>query len=650
MKIWMAALAALGLAGMGEAQTADTYGLADATWDAQVSPDGHYVALGCSPRGHPAVCLFDLQGSESPKLFDPGGETRLSSFYWASNDHIVAEVALSDTLHTSSGLKHYEFYRALSHNISDGSTAVLMRDEKGWLDLTSVVGLCDDDPEHIVMQIGYRASWDGPVTGSRVTGNNLGVRTELYTVDLNSGRSRRRPDRNKSIYQTVLDAECEPFVDVIYNDERREYAIELVDENRTLIEFDNVETWPMTVIGPSNDREHLIVRADHQDLVGLYTLALADGTLEPLTYQGVELGKLGVLRDRFSDTVFGFSGTADITQHYYIEKDLVDLQAMLEAALPGHLARILSFDRDHTLYTLIAEMPGAPPSFYLYDAALKEVSPLGALAPQLAEAPLASVTPISYPARDGLEIPGYLVLPPGMSIEDGPFPTILMPHGGPESRDTASYDWWSHAYAAEGYAVIKPNFRGSSGYGPEFRDAGFGEFGGAMVDDVVDAIAWAEAEGISDPRGVCVAGASYGGYSALMTGLKAPDKVGCIVSVAPVTDIFSHMSRYDRDTDGYRYWARYAGGDVFAAEEERTAISPSDRAGEYRVPVLLIHGKEDLVVRIDQSERFRYAWGSRPGLRFVELDGQDHYLRTSQARQTVLAESLALLAEHHPAR
>jgi dipeptidyl aminopeptidase/acylaminoacyl peptidase len=148
---------------------------------------------------------------------------------------------------------------------------------------------------------------------------------------------------------------------------------------------------------------------------------------------------------------------------------------------------------------------------------------------------------------------------------------------------------------------------------------------------------------------VCVVGGSYGGYSALMTALRAPERVGCVVAVAPVTDPFKQMARFERGTFAYNYLARYVGGDVFTAEEEKRDISPEERAADISAPVLLMHGESDLVVRPQQSRNFEKAWGARPGLRYVKLNGQDHDLTSTNARRSVLRESLAHLAAYHPA-
>lgn len=630
------------------ADTATVYGQADAVWDAQISPDGRRVALGCAPTGVKAVCIYDLVEGGPPEVVYPGPELRIEWYYWASDDYLVTNVAKWETIRTSAGLESYTARRAFSYSLKTDKYAMLMRDQGNWDNLTRLTATCDADPRMVIMSLTARAT-DGTF-GTRNQRNGMGFRTDDFEVNLKTGKTKKRKSRPASVVETILGSDCEPIVDVIYNDQRKEFAIDLKEGRKRLFQQDNADIVPMDIVGLTIDKSGLIVRADFGDAYGMHTLSLDDGTMTPITYDGAELGRMGVVRDVYSDTVIGFTGTDDIQEHLYIDETLIDLQNLVEGALPGQSARILSFDRNRSMFTIEAEAPGIPRTFYLFDAAARELSPLGSVAPQIDGALAASVEAIQYESRDGLVIPGYLTLPLGKTRADGPFPTVLMPHGGPEARDTARFDWWSQAYAAAGYAVIQPNFRGSAGYGQAFRDAGFGEFGGRMVDDVVDAIAWAEAEGLTGPEGVCVAGASYGGYSALMTALKAPSKVGCVVAVAPVTNIYNHMGRFERSSEPYRYWARYAGSDVFDERETQVSITPELRAGEYAVPVMLIHGKADYTVEFQQSQRFRNRWGSRPGLTFVEMEGEDHYLTSTTARYTVLSESLRHLDAHHPAR
>lgn len=633
-------------AGLAFAEPSDLYGRADDVWDAQISPTGQYVALGCSPAGWPAICVFDLEAPGQPQVIQGGGSVRVLNYYWGSDRHIISNAATIEQFTTSAGLRQYEFLRAISYDVKTGKQVLLLKDAGLYLDTTDVVSTCSALPDKILMQLTERPSEDAK-TGTRVGGTKTGLRSQHYEVDLGTGRSKQVNYRGTAIADVVVDQNCKPVVNVMYNDKRGEFALETASDKRRFFELENVPIWPMDVMGLTDDRQSVIVRADYEGHYGLYRISLADGSMKPVELDGEALGNLGVLWDEVRSTIIGFTYRDDLSGHLYIDPTFEKLQKEFENVLKKTI-RIQSASADRTMFTVSAEAPGVPVEFYLYDASVSELSPLGSIAPQLAGQATGRVSSFAFEARDGLDIPAYLTLPPGKTIDDGPFPVLVMPHGGPEARDDATYDWWAQAYAASGYAVVQPNFRGSSGYGPEFRDAGFGEFGGAMIDDIVDAIGWAESSGLSKPGGVCVVGASYGGYAALMSALRAPEKVACTIAVAPVTNIFEHMANYDRGTAPHTYWARYTGGDRFSAEEMQKDITPASRTNEYKTPVLIMHGKNDWVVAIAQSEAFARAWGTRAGLKFVQLDGQDHHLRSTPGRQEVLAESLRFLEANHP--
>lgn len=635
-------------AGAARADIPALYGRADDVWDAQVSPSGRYVALGCSPGGMPGICVFDAENPGDPRVLRGSDGVRLLNFYWASDNHVISVSASFERIAGSSEPDYYEFRRAISFDVTTGEYAVLLQNVGLYLDTTHVVSTCSAKPDKIMMQLTVRPSGDAP-TGSKIRTTKGGLRSEHYEVDLNTGRGKLLKYSSNSVVGAIVDENCTPVVNVVFNDQRGEFSLETARDRRTFFEVKNTPVWPMDVIGLSDDRQSVIVQADYTDHYGLQRIRMSDGTIEPMKLDGEELGNLGVLRDGTLETIVGFQFTNDLSMHMYIDPKLASLQQELEDILEMNV-RINSMSVDRNMMTVAADAPGQPVQFYLYDAANLELSALGSVAPLVGADDASPVSAFSYKARDGLEIPAYLTLPPGKELSDGPFPVLVMPHGGPEARDTAAYDWWPQAYAAAGYAVIQPNFRGSSGYGPAFRDAGFGEFGGKMVEDVVDAISWAEASGLSASGKVCVLGASYGGYSALMSGIRASDKVACVIAVAPVTDIFDHMARYSSGSSGHNYWARYAGGDKFSAPEVRKSITPVVRTGEYTMPVMLIHGKSDWVVEISQSENFAKAWGKRAGLTFVELEGQDHYLRSNKARTSILSETLPFLDANHPDR
>ncbi|MEO0816864.1 MAG: alpha/beta fold hydrolase [Pseudomonadota bacterium] len=642
----------MGSSATASADTAALFGQADATWDAQISPDGAHLALGCSPNGRMAVCVYETGNSEvRPKLIEPTDDQRLLNFYWASDNHVVSNISYFDRVNTSNGIVEVEVRRALSYSLERDRSVMLMRQASNYDHLTDVKSVCDADPQHVLMELSVRLD-EAPKTGSLLGTTRGGVFNVLYEVDLDTGRMQVRESDRASVWTYILDPACKVSGRVVFNDTRGEFSIEIGDDRnrRTLFERTNTDRPPLRVRGFNVVRTALIVDADFEDFQGYHELDLETGSLTPLSIGDTSIGEKGLIVSPYDDTILGYHAIGHLREEVFFEPTIAELQTMLGDSLPGRTITLVSLDRAGDRFTFRAVSPGAPAEFYLVDLVAGQIQPVGNEASQLEGRGLGRIEPFRYTARDGVDIPAYLTLPPGKTRADGPFPTIVMPHGGPEARDTADFNWWVQAFASEGYAVIQPNFRGSSGYGAEFRNRGFGEFGGAMVDDVVDAIDWAESEGVSMEAGVCVAGGSYGGYSALMTALRAPDKVGCVVAVAPVTDVYKQMARFGRNTYIYNYWVRYVGGGVFSDEADKRDITPEDRAGEFRAPVLLIHGSDDQVVRPQQSRNFEEAWGRRPGLRYVKLEGSDHYLTSTTARTTVLRESLAYLAAHHPAR
>ncbi len=231
-----------------------------------------------------------------------------------------------------------------------------------------------------------------------------------------------------------------------------------------------------------------------------------------------------------------------------------------------------------------------------------------------------------FTASDGAKIPGYLTSPP--NAPKGPLPLVVMPHGGPMVRDTFDYDLWAQFIASRGYLVFQPNFRGSGGYGRAWLEAGFGQWGHLMQDDLADGVRALVASGDADPKNICIFGASYGGYAALMQGARHPELYRCIVSWAGIGDL-GKLMQWERDTDGaksevYTYDLRQIGDP--AKDRDRLARdSPITYASNYQPPVLLIHGSADTIVPAEQSREMEKAL-KRAGrdVRLIVVDREDH--------------------------
>jgi dipeptidyl aminopeptidase/acylaminoacyl peptidase len=258
----------------------------------------------------------------------------------------------------------------------------------------------------------------------------------------------------------------------------------------------------------------------------------------------------------------------------------------------------------------------------------------------------AEMQAISYPAADGLTIPGFLTLPAGSGKD---LPLIVLPHGGPAYADTLDFDWWSQALAAQGYAVLQPNFRGSI-LNSNFLQAGFGEWGRKMQTDLSDGVRYLARQGTIDPKRVCIVGASYGGYAAL-AGVSIESGVyRCAVSVAGISDLrrFRKWTIANQMGHSQRYWDRFM-GTADQNDPALIAISPIEHIAAVTVPVLLIHGRDDTVVPFEQSDVMLSAL-QRAGkpVTLVTMKHEDHWLSRSETRLQMLRATVDFLKVNNP--
>lgn len=363
-----------------------------------------------------------------------------------------------------------------------------------------------------------------------------------------------------------------------------------------------------------------------------------DGSLTKelvLDHEGVDVDSL--VRVGRQRRVIGASYATERRQMVYFDRDLEKLSASLGKALPGKpIVSIVDASEGERQLLIFAGSDDDPGRYYLYDKATRAVIEVLPSRPELEGVKLATMTPVSFPAADGTAIPGYLTLPAGSSGKG--LPAIVMPHGGPGSRDEWGFDWWAQYFAARGFAVLQPNFRGSAGYGVGwFQKNGFQSWRTA-IGDVNDAGRWLSKQGIAAPGKLAIVGWSYGGYAALQSAALDADLFKAIVAVAPVTDLetlrgeaqgFTHYPQVDR----------FIGRGAHVKEG-----SPARNALAIKAPVLLFHGDIDLNVGVGESRLMEKALrGAGRPVDYVEYKGLDHQLDDSVARAGMLETSDAFL-------
>jgi dipeptidyl aminopeptidase/acylaminoacyl peptidase len=316
----------------------------------------------------------------------------------------------------------------------------------------------------------------------------------------------------------------------------------------------------------------------------------------------------------------------------------------LEKAYPDQSVQILSRDASDTSYVIRTEGPRNPPVLSLYTITNHQSNIVQEAYPGLKPSDLGEMKPYPYKARDGLDIHAYLTLPPGKDPHN--LPAVIFPHGGPEAHDAMAFDWWAQFMASRGYAVLQPNYRGSSGYGWDFVKAADGEWAGKAQYDVQDGVKKLIADGIADPKRICIMGASWGGYMALAGATFSPDLYACAVSFAGVSDLKQAIyTGTSFESEGVSIWKRRFGSEDDSSKAD--AQSPANFADRVKVPILLLHSDKDTTVDIEQSEiEERALKHAGKQVEFVKLDGDDHYLEYADSRIKLLKEIDRFLAAH----
>ena len=339
---------------------------------------------------------------------------------------------------------------------------------------------------------------------------------------------------------------------------------------------------------------------------------------------------------------------ADRAGTAWFDDQLARIQNNIDKALPTTVNR-LSWSRDRSLVLVTSYSDVSPGSYYLLDMKAGKMEWLVDRSPQIKPKEMARMQPVRYTARDGLEIPAYLTLPPTGPQKN--LPLVMVIHGGPWVEGDAWYfNPEAQFLATRGYAVLQPNFRGTLRYGWKHYSASFGQWGLAMQDDISDGVKWAVEQGIADPKRVCIYGASYGGYATMMGLAKTPELYKCGINYVGVTDVNLFLTATWTDyaqSDMIKYSIKEMVGDAAKDADRLKATSPVEQAGRIKAPVLMAYGVSDMRVPIEHGTRMRAALeraGNKPI--WIVAEGEGHGFRDMKNQKMFYEAMEKFLAEH----
>ncbi len=550
----------------------------------QLSPDGKWLAW---VRGHD-INVYDIAGDKIRTLTS-SEDAPLESVEWVNNDYFVVNLK-DDQVHKG---------RMVTNTVY--SPMVMTRDAK----FVHVLFAHDNRPVQMIDILPVDGYVDGPAPYAVSATSD-----HIYMTDITTGKQKIGP-RLMTGYLHFFDRSGVERVAEDVEDIKTDYGI-----SHMVLRYRADATHSQSLNLPKQDHllylnvsyaegENSIYWTQLDDLKGEASVWRLDMTSGAKTLVKTSNNKsLDVVLDK-GGHLAGFSTERDRVETEWIDPFRSKLVAAVQRMFPKATVTIADMTDDAKVVVFLISAPDSPDSFYLYDTTTKSLDEIGTDYPQLLDQPLGEMSYITYKARDGLEIPAYVI-----KRKDTPAnaPLVVMPHGGPAARDVYDFNYAAEYLASKGYVVLEPQYRGSAGFGDAFQHAGDKHLA-QMTTDLEDGVRYLAAQGLIDPAKVCVFGWSWGGYLAEAALAFTPKTYVCGVSGAGVSDLYESLDEHnDFWWGGYStdYW-RSVIGNPSSDRAMIHATSPIEHVDAIQAPLLLIHGTEDQVVDKRQSERMNAA-------------------------------------------
>ena len=635
---------------------AEAYGRLSAIGSVALSPDGRRVAVSVGyeyrasepDRELTAFSIIDIDTGKVEQTLAPPIKNTLRGVGWADEKrpyyYISGTVRARDLMPASMPImtsgQRVEVVRTGVLSLDTGKMTLLLVTEgtQGNSSLTRLLSPIEGDPG-----FGRMVAWGGLGT------MNNSPKLSVYRVNLDTGIGSAVETAKSDTRGYLLDERGATIARVDINDDKNRWRLFTYEDGKERMVLEQVSEMgqPLSMYGLLEDGR-IAATDPHEEGKRDTLLAIDRKTGKSTPVEGLQRtpgSDVWPIGDPWRHHVVGVGWTEDLPKQQFFDAELAKIYAAVQPLFASGYAELESWSADRARVLLFGEKAGDAGAYYVYDTAARKLRMIGKRYPQLTtpEA-LGERQAIKYKARDGTQIPAYLTLPAG--VEPRNLPLVLLVHGGPHARDDFTFNWWSSFLASRGYAVLQPNFRGSTGYGYEWFNAGRNGWGdGVMQTDVEDGVAALVKAGHVDPARVCIVGGSYGGYAALAGATLTPALYACAASINGLSDpedMLKKVERVSKTSFVAEWWRKSMGSDT----DHLRKISPQRHVDQVRIPILLLHGREDSVVDVEQSRDMnRKLLGAKRNVRFVELGGDDHWLSDASTRTQMLQELETFLAQ-----
>lgn len=585
----------------------EAYGMLPTVENPHLSPDGSMVAFLSSYQGRRCLLVHHL---DDAKLKDSAlcpGAFEVRWYAWKTNARLL--MGVYRTAHY--GQRLVTETHLIAMNVDGSNDKLLMETRQGRMINFSADNMLDilrNDPDHILMTANTTST----------------MYPDVIKVDVNSGESDKVLSARDNIMRWYSDGEGHPRLGFGLLGHQKTgflYQEEAGGEFAQIEGADAIGDSGFIPLGFAEKPGVIYVLSNHE--TGRNCIYLYDVKNRAVLDRYASEPDADVESMLWSQgRAIGYSYSDDHHRQVFIDPAWKHDADLIAKQLPD--SQVLLIDRTEDGRRVLAYVASGslPPVYYILARTPGQkttLSPVGETRPYLSDDVIAPVKSVTYRARDGLQIHAYLTLPRG--TQKGPIPFVVLPHGGPYARDYFGFDYIAQMIASRGYGVLQPNFRGSTGYGSAFLAAGFREWGRKMQDDVTDGTKWLIDQKLASPSQICIVGLSYGGYAALMAVVKEPTLYKCAASMAGVTDLKHLQPGSGANLSNIALPA--LNGDRSLIDEN----SPARNASKMNVPILLVHGREDVNVSVQDSiEMEKELRAAGKTVEALYFDGEDHFL------------------------
>jgi len=608
----------------------------------KISPTGEYLSFTSEVEGRDSLVVVELSTNKIINVVRFSGNSEVGYYEWINNERLALQ-----KLYLRGWTDHPLYYGEIFGIDADGSGGKYLVGYQGEMQTgsrlkkaTPVYGysyildpLVNDKKHMLVYTIPWSASKEPTTVVYRVN-VKTGVRKRItrspsrmaaFLTD-NQGQVRISLSTDDYINQTIH----------IRDNDKDDWKKFELNANLTDI---NLHAFDGT------GKKVYITASESGEAKGVFELNLESGKVNKILQdQVVSPKKLWV--DSVNHELFAIELEPGYPTYAFVDNKAKMTQRLkdLIQSLPGDQIQLVSSTVDANTSVVFAHSDINPGAYYLYHADKNQLQFLFNAREGIDFRLMAETKPVSFKARDGLEIHGYLTLP--FNKEAKNLPLVVMPHGGPHGpRDWWGFDSDAQLLANRGIAVLKVNFRGSGGYGRAFEHAGHQKWGSAIQHDIIDATKYVIEQGYADPKNMCIMGASFGGYSALQSSIIEPDMFKCAIGVVGVYDLPLMFEEGDvaETSSGQRFLKQVLGTD----EAKLKAYSPSYNINKLKAPVLIVHGGDDERAPIEQAESLIDALKkAKHPHEYMLLENEGHGFYKPEHRTKYYKRVLAFLDEH----